>query len=213
MDVRPDYYAILGLKKDASTEEVRRAYRKLAIKFHPDRNPGDKGAEAKFKDISAAYDVLSDPVKRKKYEDLKFAPPSAPPPNYPVADVSVEVELTARDLEHGADKTVTVSRPRTCPDCSGTGRINRRFQTTCQLCGGTGCQPCEWTGRVTFCARCWGSGGDREMTLITVRVPPRTPPSGRQKLVANGDLWGLRGPFYVYANVVFKVQKPGLIVR
>lgn len=211
MDVKGDHYATIGVKKTASSEEIRRVYRKLAVKYHPDRNPGDKSAESKFKEISQAYGILSDPEKRKKYDDLKFSPPP-PPPNYPVADACVEVELDARDFQNGADKTVTVSRPRSCPDCRGSGRIDHRFQRTCELCYGSGCQPCEWTGRVTFCARCWGSGGDKEITLITVRVPPGTPPHGRHKLVANGDLWGLRGPFYVYANVVLRVNKPGLII-
>lgn len=212
MDTKADYYGILGAKKGANPDEIRRAFRKLAVKYHPDRNPGNKVAEAKFKEISAAYDILSNSVSRKNYDEVRSAPPP-PMPNYPVADVSVEVELEAKDFERGVDKNVTVSRPRTCPDCRGTGRISERFQRTCQVCGGAGCQPCEWTGRVTFCARCWGKGSDRETTVIAVRVPAGTPPHGRQKLVANGNLWGLKGPFYVNANIVFKVLKPGIIVR
>src|SRR5262249_54797424 len=67
-----DYYGILGVKKSASQEEIRRAFRKLARKHHPDVNPGDKKAEEKFKDISEANDVLSDPKKRKIYDQLGF---------------------------------------------------------------------------------------------------------------------------------------------
>ncbi len=63
-----EYYKILGVSKDASTEEIKRAYRKLAVKYHPDKNPGDKAAEAKFKEISEAYAVLSDPKKRQEYD-------------------------------------------------------------------------------------------------------------------------------------------------
>ena len=63
-----DYYKILGISKSASPEEIKKAYRKLALKFHPDRNKGDKGAEAKFKEISEAYAVLSDPEKKKQYD-------------------------------------------------------------------------------------------------------------------------------------------------
>ena len=63
-----DYYKILGVSKDASLEEIKKAYRKLALKYHPDRNKGDKEAEAKFKEINEAYAVLSDPEKRKQYD-------------------------------------------------------------------------------------------------------------------------------------------------
>lgn len=65
-----NYYDILGVSKDASTEEIKNAYRRLAKKYHPDKNPGDKTAEEKFKEISEAYTVLIDPGKRKKYDYL-----------------------------------------------------------------------------------------------------------------------------------------------
>ena len=61
-----DYYKILGIDKKASQDEVKKAYRKLAVKHHPDKNPGDKKSEEKFKEINEANDVLSDPEKRKK---------------------------------------------------------------------------------------------------------------------------------------------------
>jgi molecular chaperone DnaJ len=67
-----DYYAILGVKKSASAEDIRKAFRKLARKYHPDVNPGDKTAEEKFKGLSEANDVLSDPKKRKIYDQLGF---------------------------------------------------------------------------------------------------------------------------------------------
>ncbi len=65
-----DYYKILGVDKKATQDEIKKAYRKLAVKFHPDKNPGDKKAEDKFKEINEANDVLSDVAKRKKYDDL-----------------------------------------------------------------------------------------------------------------------------------------------
>ncbi|USR79552.1 DnaJ C-terminal domain-containing protein [Arcanobacterium pinnipediorum] len=66
-----DFYAALGVSKNASTEEIKNAYRKLARKYHPDRNPGDTGAEAKFKDISEAYSVLKDDQERKQYDAIR----------------------------------------------------------------------------------------------------------------------------------------------
>jgi molecular chaperone DnaJ len=65
-----DYYQILGVSRNASEKEIKQAYRRLARKHHPDLNPGDKSAEAKFKEINAAYEVLSDPEKRKKYDQF-----------------------------------------------------------------------------------------------------------------------------------------------
>src|SRR2546421_9523265 len=68
MPARPDYYKALGVGKNASAEEIKKAYRKLARRYHPDRNPGDKVAEERFKEVSQAHDVLGDPEKRKQYD-------------------------------------------------------------------------------------------------------------------------------------------------
>src|SRR5271168_2071100 len=67
-----DYYAVLGVKKTATAEDIRKAFRKLARKYHPDVNPGDKKAEEKFKELSEANDILSDDKKRKIYDQLGF---------------------------------------------------------------------------------------------------------------------------------------------
>ena len=79
-----DYYEVLSVERMASTEEIKKSYRKLAVKYHPDKNPGDKAAEEQFKELGEAYEVLSDPDKRKKYDELganwksgaNFRPPS-----------------------------------------------------------------------------------------------------------------------------------------
>lgn len=68
MDNKRDYYEVLGVAKTATADELKKAYRKLALKYHPDKNPGDKAAEEKFKEAAEAYDVLSDPDKRAKYD-------------------------------------------------------------------------------------------------------------------------------------------------
>src|SRR3974377_1322412 len=75
-----DYYGILGVKKTASAEDIRKAFRKLARKYHPDVNPGDKSAEEKFKALSEANDILSDPKKRKIYDQLGFYSDNIDPP-------------------------------------------------------------------------------------------------------------------------------------
>ena len=65
-----DYYAVLGVDKSAGTEQIKKAYRKLAVKYHPDKNPGDRQAEERFKEVTEAYAVLSDPEKRRQYDQF-----------------------------------------------------------------------------------------------------------------------------------------------
>src|SRR2546430_11710329 len=95
-----DYYKVLNVSRGASADEIKKAFRKLARKYHPDVNPGDKKAELRFKEINEAYEVLSDPDKRRKYDTLgpnwqeQFGPPSGagtphytysgPPPSTPL---------------------------------------------------------------------------------------------------------------------------------
>ena len=73
MAEKRDYYEVLGVSKNASDDEIKKAYRKLAVKYHPDKNPGDKEAEAKFKEISEAHEVLSDKQKRARYDQFGHA--------------------------------------------------------------------------------------------------------------------------------------------
>ena len=68
--MKEDYYKVLGVSKSASASEIKKAYRKMAIKYHPDKNPGDKAAEERFKEAAEAYDVLSNPEKKSKYDQF-----------------------------------------------------------------------------------------------------------------------------------------------
>ena len=73
MNGKRDYYELLGIVRSAGEDEVKKAYRKLALQYHPDRNPGDKQAEERFKEVSEAYQVLSDPQKRAQYDKFGHA--------------------------------------------------------------------------------------------------------------------------------------------
>lgn len=100
-----DYYKILGVSKSATTEEIKKAYRKLAVKYHPDKNQGNKAAEEKFKEANEANDVLSDPEKRKKYDELgenwKYYQGGNPPPNYGFTGRNRQQQYTS--TEEGGD--------------------------------------------------------------------------------------------------------------
>ena len=74
-----DYYSVLGISRTASSADIKKAYRKLALKYHPDKNPGDKSAEDRFKEISEAYDVLNDPQKKQAFDQFGFAMGNAGP--------------------------------------------------------------------------------------------------------------------------------------
>src|SRR5258708_28016941 len=79
---KQDYYELLGVPRKASAKDIRTAFRKLARKYHPDLNAGDKSAEEKFKQLQEAYDVLSDTKKRQMYDQYGFYSDNAPPPGY-----------------------------------------------------------------------------------------------------------------------------------
>src|SRR5664279_1145633 len=104
---KKDYYAVLGVKKTASAEEIRKAFRKLARKYHPDVNPGDKSAEEKFKTLSEANDVLSDPKKRKIYDRLGSTPTTSTRPRRKPTRAAVALAASAEAAQAGVERAPT----------------------------------------------------------------------------------------------------------
>ncbi len=159
----PDYYEVLGVSRNASTEEIKRAYRRLARQLHPDANPDDAQAAERFKEVTHAYEVLSDPQKRQRYDafgddrvdagafadfggisDL-FASffggvGTSSPRRGPArgADLLAEVSITLEEAASGAERDVDVSTLVECPECHGTRSEPGTFPTRCSECGGTG---------------------------------------------------------------------------
>ena len=162
-----DYYQILGVPRNADHEAIKKAYRELALKYHPDRNPGSKEAEEKFKDINEAYQVLGDPEKRAQFDrygdrmpfsaDFEdFGIPTIDdlftglfeeffgrrtrrgPSRRRGADLRYDLKITLEEAFTGAEKTVTVERRQACPTCRGSGMKPGSAPVTCPECRGAG---------------------------------------------------------------------------
>jgi molecular chaperone DnaJ len=176
-------YDVLGVKKDADTSEIKKAYRKLALENHPDKNPDNPKAEDKFKEISAAYEVLSDSKKRSEYdkygsvggqnfrqyssgfggiEDIfshfgfNFNRQSSQ--NTKGQDLKQKVILSFMDAAKGCNKEIHIEYPENCDKCSGTGAESDKDITVCSVCNGSG-QTGYAQGAMRYISTCSGCGG------------------------------------------------------
>jgi len=181
-----DYYEVLGVARDADAATLKRAYRELALKFHPDQNPGNKDAEERFKEVSEAYTVLSDPDKRARYDRRGFEGVSGGDAGFgvdvasftelfdslfgdlfgrkkkqPGRDVRYTLELTFEEAAMGVKKVITIPAKSDCLECGGTGGKGGEA-------GLRGCTTCNGKGDVKVqqgffslskpCATCQGAG-------------------------------------------------------
>lgn len=199
MTAKRDYYEVLGVGRNATEEEIKKAYRQLALKYHPDRNPGDKSAEEKFKEVAEAYEVLRDPEKRARYdrfghEGLRGA--GAGPGGFAGFDLADALRSFLRDFGAGFSfgdlfaeeerpgataqrgRDIQIRLPLTLQEVATgvekTLRVTR--QDTCSVCGGSGAKP---GSRPTVCPTCKGNGRVRRMSsslfgqMVRIEVCPR----------------------------------------
>ncbi len=146
-----DYYSVLGVNKVATQDEIKKTYRKLALKYHPDKNKGDKKAEEKFKEIGAAYGILSDKLKRQRYDvELSgansinlsnifngFGFKGQQNPNTPIKgmDVKYMCDVPLSKFIFGGKVDFEVSYMDICNNCGGTGA---QTSSACRHCDGSG---------------------------------------------------------------------------
>ncbi|MEG0371313.1 MAG: molecular chaperone DnaJ, partial [Clostridium sp.] len=163
-----DYYAALDLEKGANEDEIKKAFRKMAIKYHPDKNQGNKEAEDKFKEVNEAYQVLSDPEKKSRYDqfgtadfdgsggysggfegfgdifgdifDMFGGSGSRKTKNSPRrgSDLETTIILSFEEAAFGIKKEIDINRNENCEDCTGTGAAKGTSPKTCSKCGGSG---------------------------------------------------------------------------
>jgi len=187
MGSKRDYYEVLGVSRTANTDELRKAYRQLALKHHPDRNPDDPKAEALFKEATEAYGVISDDAKRARYDQFGhaglegaggfepgnvndifshfqdlftefFGGRSQRAPRG--SDLRVQQSLSLREAVTGCKREICMPVPVECDDCRGSGAAAGTSRRNCDVCGGSG-QVSTARGFVMFtqtCPRCRGQG-------------------------------------------------------
>lgn len=181
-----DYYKILGVDKSASPDEIKKSYRKLAMKYHPDKNPDDKESEEKFKECAEAFEVLSDPESKGKYDQFGdsfkgrqhggFSPEDIFSQFGDIfgggfggfasrrrrgSDVGVRVSVSLNDIINGSKKKIKFTRQDKCQPCDGAGG---KEPTKCGVCNGSGQRvvsqqtPFGSVRQVAACTMCSGDG-------------------------------------------------------
>ncbi len=226
--VGKDYYNRLGVNRDASEREIKQAYRRLARKYHPDVNPGDKSTEARFKQINEAYEVLSDKEKRQKYDQFgdqwqyadQFAQEryqQTPFWNFSQAGGTQRFHFEEADLGSLFDdlfRSGTRSRrarPRRGQDVNYPVEVTleeayRGTKRTITLRSEQPCSSCHGTGRIQNmpCSVCRGSGALSAVKRLEVKIPPGVKEESRVRIAGKGKqsyAGGASGDLYLVVSV------------
>ncbi len=213
-----DYYSILGVGRSAPDKEIKQAYRRLARKYHPDVNPGDKSAESKFKDINEAYEVLSDPEKRQKYDrfgdqwqhadqftkagqgpqwDVRGA---GGPTTFEFGDLGGDLGDIFGDVLKGFGARAGTRRrpaPARSVEYPVEVTLEESFQGTnriLQVWNDEPCPTCRGTGQVRDgartkpCTACGGYGVIRKPKRLEVKIPPGVRDGSKVRIAGQGSL-------------------------
>src|SRR5438093_467360 len=186
-----DLYEVLGVSRDATEDDIKRAYRKLARELHPDVNRHDPGAEERFKEVSAAYEVLSDPAKRRQYD--MWGQTGAAPDLFPFGDLTDIFDVffgggrrtrgRRTRVARGGDLQTTVVLTLEEAAFGAQREIHVESLETCERCGGNGCEPGTLP---TKCRRCQGAGEIQDVqrsifgTVMTARSCPACEGTGEE---------------------------------
>ena len=180
-----EYYDTLDLKQGATQDDIKKSYRKLSKKYHPDLNPNNKEAEDKFKKISEAYEVLTGKRKAKNQNPFGGGNPFGNPfgGNFKAQTIKVGVSVDLEDVYFGREKTINYNIKDTCHKCDGEGGFE---PIECNQCGGKGhiqqgpfafaCNNCGGKGKLfkNVCYTCSGNGVLIKTTNIKLNIPKGT---------------------------------------
>src|SRR5829696_6328300 len=215
MSTKRCYYETLEVERNADESKLKSAFRKLAMKWHPDKNPGDATSEVRFKEINEAYEVLKDGEKRAAYDRYGHAAfeqgmggggPGGGRERG--ADLRYNMEITLEEAYLGKTAQIEIPVSVTCEPCSGTGAKAGTKPKTCSTCGGAGrvrqaqgfftlertCPGCQGRGQMIedACPNCAGSGRVTRDRTLSVNIPQGVEDGTRIRLAGEGEA-GVRG--------------------